>query len=129
MQRKIVAMMDDDRLHGLRWVWDDKKIFIVNGSKHVISVNLGNSQPIFSLDPGRQFLYPISGNVVTLSYYMKNRALRSILLHSNDWKWTSSITPMVNASCYTKDRAPRNGVLITRRIVLERGINKREDYE
>ena len=126
MQRKIVAMMDDGRLRGLRWVWDDKKIFIVNGSKHIIGVNLGDSQPVFGLDPGRQGLYPISDDtvsVVTLCYYMESRALRSILLHSNDRRWTSSITPMVKASCYTKDRAPMDGMLVTRRTVFARGIN------
>ncbi len=114
---------------GLILTWDDKKIFIVNGSKHIIGVNLGNSQPVFALDHGRQALYPISGTVVTLSYYTESRALRSILLHSNDGRWTSSITPMVNASCYTKDRVQRDSVMITRRIILARGINKRENYE
>jgi hypothetical protein len=83
---------------GLKWVCSDKKIEIINQCKHIVYVRLNNH--IDAVDIGCH--YTCKTTVATLSYYTEDRDTMNIFLNTNG-SCTISITPMVKASCFTKD--------------------------
>lgn len=103
------------KMDGLWWVWT-KQLYVFNGTKHVIHVELGDMPPVRALDIGIGSFFPITmkTNMVKLSYYTEARDLMSVFVrHSGSW--TTSLTPMIPPSCYTKDRRMTMGTCIRRR--------------
>ena len=102
-------------MDGLWWVWT-KQLYVFNGTKHVIHVELGDMPPVRALDIGIGSFFPITSktNMVKLSYYTEARDLMSVFVrHSGSW--TTSLTPMIPPSCYTKDRQMMMATCIRRR--------------
>ena len=108
--------MDD----GLWWIWMSQEIYVFNGTKHVVQVTFG-AGPVCAVDIGTGSVFPVTmkTSMVTLSYYTDARDLKSIVLRDSG-SWTTSLTPMVAASCYTKDRQPETSACVRRRT---RGSN------
>ena len=94
-------------LNGLEWEWTHK-LYVFNGTKHVVYVCLNDSGPLVGLDTGVGIRFPITmkTHMVTLSYYTDRRDLFSVFVQC-DGSWTTKLTPMVLPSCYTKDRQTR----------------------
>ncbi len=64
-------------LNGLWWVWTRRELYVFNGTKHVIQVELGDSAPVCCVDIGTGSVFPITmkTRMVTLSYYTDTRDL------------------------------------------------------
>ena len=92
-------------LDGLWWVWTRRELYVFNGTKHVVQVEFGDPAPVKAVDIGTGSVFPVTMKtcMVTLSYYTDTRDLMSIVLRDSG-SWTTSLTPMVAPSCYTKDR-------------------------
>lgn len=101
---------------GLWWIWMSQELYVFNGSKHVVQVEFGDPAPVCAVDIGTGSLFPVTMKtcMVTLSYYTDTRDLKSIVLRESG-SWTTSLTPMVPPSCYTKDRQTRMGACVRRR--------------
>lgn len=102
-------------MDGLWWVWT-KQLYVFNGTKRVIQVELGDLPPVRALDIGIGSMFPITAktSMITLSYYTDTRDLMSVFVHHNG-SWTTRLTPMIPPSCYTKDRRMMMGTCIRRR--------------
>lgn len=100
---------------GLWWVWTSK-LYVFNGTKYVIHVELGDLVPVYGLDIGIGSFFPITAktSMITLSYYTDTHDLMRVLVRDNG-SWTTSLTPMIPPSCYTKDRRMMMGTCIRRR--------------
>ena len=98
-------------LNGLWWEWT-RKLYVFNGTKHVVYVCLNDSGPLAGLDTGVGIRFPVTleTRMVTLSYYTDTRDLFSVFVWDNG-SWTTKLTPMVPPSCYTSDR--RTGAVCT----------------
>ncbi len=90
------------------------ELYVFNGTKHAIYVELGDSSPSVGVDIGTGISFPITmkTRMVALSYYTDTRDLMSVFVQTSG-SWTTSLTPMVPPSCYTKDR--QMGACIRRR--------------
>jgi hypothetical protein len=68
-------------------------------------VSLGETAPLVAIGVGGASVHQVTmeTRMVTQSFYTDTRDLMSIFLWDNG-SWTTSITPMVPPSCYTKDR-------------------------
>jgi hypothetical protein len=102
-------------MDGLWLVWT-KNLYVFNGTKHVVQVDLGDLTPVYGLDIGIGSFFPITmkTSMITLSYYTDAHDLMSVVAHDNG-SWTTSLTPMIQPSCYTKDRLMTMGTCIRRR--------------
>ena len=102
-------------MDGLWWVWT-KYLYVFNGTKHVIHVELGDMPPVRALDIGIGSMFPITAktSMITLSYYTDTRDLMSVFVRDSG-SWTTRLTPMIPPSCYTKDRRIMIGTCIRRR--------------
>jgi hypothetical protein len=91
-------------INGLCWEWT-RKLYVFNGTKHVVYVRLNDSGPLVGLDTGVGIRFPVTleTRTVTLSYYTDTRDLFSVFVQDNG-SWTTNLTPMVPPSCYTNDR-------------------------
>jgi len=91
-------------LDGLWWIWTHK-LYVFNGTKHVVYVCLNDSGPLAGLDTGVGIRFPVTleTRMVTLSYYTDTHDLMSVFVWDNG-SWTTKLTPMVLPSCYTNDR-------------------------
>ncbi len=91
-------------ISGLWWVWTHK-LYVFNGTKHVVYVCLNDSAPSVGVDIGTGISFPITKKtrMVTLSYYTDTRGLMRVFVLDNG-SWTTKLTPMVPPSCYTNDR-------------------------
>ena len=71
----------------------------------MVRVDLGDSTPVCAVDIGLGSSFPsaMKTRMVALSYYTDTRDLLSVFVRDNG-SWTTSLTPMVPPSCYTKDR-------------------------
>ena len=105
-------------MDGLWWVWT-KGLYIFNGTKHVIHVELGDLAPVCGLDIGIGSFFPIAmkTNMVKLSYYTDTHDLMSVFVHDNG-SWTTRLTPMIPPSCNTKDHRMM-GTCVRRRVWLQ----------
>jgi hypothetical protein len=92
---------------GLKWVCGDKKTEIINGCKHIVYVRLNNYTAAVDIGCRGVFHYTCEITVATLSYYTEDRDTMNIFLNTNG-SCTISITPMVKASCFTKDCEVKN---------------------
>ena len=103
-------------MDGLWWVWTRRELYIFNGTKHVIRGELGDWDRGRALDIGVAAVFPITPktNMVKLSYYTDTHDLMRVLVRDNG-SWTTSLTPMIPPSCYTKDRRMTMGTCIRRR--------------
>ncbi len=90
---------------GLWWKWTGQELYVSNKTKHVIHVDLGDSDPICGLDIGKWSVFSITmkTRMVTLSHYTNTHDLISVFVWDNG-DWTTKLTPMVPPSCYTNDR-------------------------
>ena len=106
-------------LNGLWWEWTHK-LYVFNGTNHVVRVDLGDSKPICAVDIGVGISFPITlkTRMVTLSYYTDTRDLMSVFVWDNG-SWTTSLTPMVPPSCCTNDRQMFTCVLRNRKTAVE----------
>ena len=105
--------MDD----GLWWVWTrERGLYIFNGTKHVVHVELGDLVPVYGLDIRIGSFFPITAktSMITLRYYTDTHDLMRVLVRDNG-SWTTSLTPMIPPSCYTKDCRMMMGTCIRRR--------------
>ena len=103
------------KMDGLWWVWT-KQLYVFNGTKRVIQVELGDLPPVRALGIGIGSMFPITAktSMITLSYYTDAHDLMRVLVRDNG-SWTTSLTPMIPPSCYTKDRLMTMGTCIRRR--------------
>ena len=103
-------------MDGLWWVWTRRELYIFNGTKHVIQVELGDWDRGRALNIGAGRVFPITSktNMVKLSYYTDTHDLMSVFVRDNG-SWTTSLTPMIPPSCYTKDRQMMMATCIRRR--------------
>ncbi len=92
----------------LCWMWMRQELYVFNGTKHAIRVELSDSSPVRGIDIGTGSVFPVTPEtrMVTLSYYTDTRDLMSVLVRDSG-SWTTSLTPMVPPSCYTNDRQMR----------------------
>ena len=106
-------------LNGLWWEWT-YKLYVFNGTNHVVRVDLGDSKPICAVDIGVGISFPITlkTRMVTLSYYTDTRDLMSVFVQGNGC-WTTKLTPMVPPSCCTHDRQMFTCVLWNRKTAVE----------
>ena len=107
-------------MDGMWWIWTRRELYVYNGSKHVVQVAFG-AGPVCAVGIGTGSVFPVTMKtcMVTLSYYTDTRDLMSIVLRDSG-SWTTSLTPMVAPSCYTKDRQTRMEACVRRRT---RGSN------
>jgi hypothetical protein len=100
--------------NGLWWIWMRQELYVFNGTKHAIYVELGDSTPVCGMDIGTGSVFPVTPEtrMVTLSYYTDTRDLMSVFVRDSG-NWTTSLTPMVPPSCFTNDR--QMGACIRRR--------------
>jgi hypothetical protein len=91
-------------INGLWWVWT-RGLYVFNGTKHVVYVCMNDSGHWAGLDTGIGSMFPVTldTRMVTLSHYTDTRDLFSVFVQDNG-RWTTKLTPMVQPSCYTKDR-------------------------
>jgi hypothetical protein len=103
-------------MDGLRCWWTRWELDVFNGTKHVIQVALGDWDRGQALHIGAGRVFPITSktNMVKLSYYTDTHDLMSVFVRDNG-SWTTSLTPMIPPSCYTKDRRMMMGTCIRRR--------------
>ena len=91
-------------INGLWWIWTSK-LYVFNGTKHVVYVCMNDSGHWAGLETGAGNIFPVTleTRMVTLSYYTDTRDLFSVFVQDNG-HWTTKLTPMVLPSCYTNDR-------------------------
>jgi hypothetical protein len=100
---------------GLKWVWGDMEIEILNGSRNIVYVTLDDPYSYSAVGIGGWTVYHITQKttIVTLSYYTKDRDLQTICMKTNG-SCTTSMAKMVRSICYTNDRELKD-MCITRR--------------
>jgi hypothetical protein len=110
-------------LNGLWWEWT-YKLYVFNGTKHVVYVCLNDSAPSVGVDIGTGISFPITKKtrMVTLSYYTDTRDLMSVFVRDNG-SWTTRLIPMVPPSCCTNDRQMLTCILRNRKIAVEAVIS------